>query len=310
MTMNTALLSSKFGSYLTPPSFMSRVHRHLHAKQVIEYELVGQVYVPKGAPPFLDPYSNDASITSARHTCDITRGIDGNEVNWGDTKYRRPHGGAYTFCNPEYGDAIAAAMAKMHHEGRTLRSSEIVSLLPNRPDTQWCQKHVHRSADAWIDVEGRLTFWLAIPIEDPRTSSERKVEAEAAKDKSAKAKPVPFLRRWHPKASDTNLPEPWRLLEPGIAVGPEIGSNGKPCGAPFPSLVAYWGDDVAGFAKFFWSLGTLTIAKDGVAMPPVPGADKLVSCPPEVVEYVLAASRRKVGVYPSRPSERLRASSE
>jgi hypothetical protein len=309
--LNPALLSSKFGSYLTPPDFMRRVHRFLHKKQALEYDLAGEVYVPKGPPPFLDPYSNDASLTGARHTCDITRGVNGNEVNWGDEKYRRPYAKAgFTFCNPEYGEPIAAALAKMHHEGHVLRSSEIIALLPARPDPAWCQDDVFASADAWVWVRGRFTFWLAIPIDDPRSAAERRAEeAETAGGKKAKIKPVPFLRRWYPKASNPNLPDPWRLLEPGIAVGPEVGSNGKPCGAPFPSLVPYWGDDVRGFARHFRSLGTLVIARDQ-KLPLVPSDAMLASCPAEVREYVLASSRRLAGVYPSPASERLRAGQE
>lgn len=313
--MNPALLTSRFGSYLTPPDFMGRVHRMLHRKQVLEYERAGEVYVPAGPPTFLDPYSNACSLTGARHTCDITQGVDGNAVHWGDPRYRRQHGAAgFTFCNPEYGDAIAAAMAKMHHEGRVLRSSEIVALLPARPDTVWCQDHVFASADAWVWVRGRITFWLAIPIADPRTRAERRAEldetkAMAAIGKKPKVKPVPFLRRWYPDASDACLPDPWRLLEPGVAVGPEVGSNGKPCGAPFPSLVPYWGDDLRGFARSFASLGTLVVARDR-GIPPVPDAASLALCPAEVREFVLASSGRMAGVYPSRPIERLRAEKE
>jgi hypothetical protein len=118
-----------------------------------------------------------------------------------------------------------------------------------------------------------------------------------------------FLRRWYPTASDTNLPPPWRLLEPGIAVGPEVGKDGKPCGAPFPSLVPYWGDDVRGFARSFGTLGTLEIAGERKPLE-LPSSDSLALCPPEVREYVLAASSRISGVFPSRASERLRAAAE
>jgi hypothetical protein len=270
VTINAGLLSSKNGSYLTPPSIIGRVHRFLKEKAEDEHRHAGVEWDGK-VPPFGDPFTNGASLVGAKYTCDLSKGQDGNTVDWGT--FVRPHGErAFAYENPEYGDAIAAAMATTHRFGRELESCEIVALLPNRPDTRWCQRHVHASADAWIDVAGRLTFWL--PIE------------------------IAALRQWHPGASDDHLPDPWRLLEPGWAVGPEVGHNGKPCAAPFPSLIGYWGPSVRLFAKHFGKLGTLSVARDRVVIPPMPSDGVLAGCPPEVAAWVRAASQRVAGVYP------------
>lgn len=282
-----ALMTSKNGHYITPPQIIGPLHRMLRIKHEHECHAVGAKPLT-GVVPFFDPYSNDASQTGAKWSCDITKGQDGNAADWSARK--RPHADkAFVFKNPEYGQAIALAMATTHRFGRELESCEIISLLPNRPDTQWCQRYVFGSADAWIHIEGRLTFWKMIPIDDPRPWKDRK------SPKDPKDQPY-FLRRWFTDASDESLPKPFRLLAPGFAIGPELGSNGQPQAAPFPSLLPYWGDDIGLFAKCFGSLGTLTIAR-GSRLPPAPSADVLASCPAEVRQWVEQAAARKSGVY-------------
>jgi hypothetical protein len=294
-----ALMTSNNGHYCTPPSIVGRVHRMLREKHIRECQIAGVKPLPKGkVVPFTDPFTNDASLVQATWTCDITKGQDGNAFDWGARK--RDHADkAFVYENPEYGNALEQAMATTHRFGRELETCEIVALLPNRPDTQWCQRHVKGSADAWIDVEGRLTFWRAIPIADPRPPKEQRPTF----DKAGKETTPMFLRRWYPDASDTNLPtfksgdneEKCRLLAPGIAMAPELGANGKPQSAPFPSLMPYWGEDVVLFAKCFGSLGTLTIAR-GSRIPPL-DESLIAACPPEVQAWITLAKDRKSGVY-------------
>lgn len=289
-----ALLSSKNGNYCTPPRIIGRVHRFLRAKHEAECRAAGVEPVP-GVVPFFDPFTNVASIVGARWSCDITKGQDGNAADWGARK--RPHAErAFVYENPEYGDAIIQALATTHRFGRELRTAEIVALLPARPDTQWFQRYVFGSADAWVWVEGRLTFWLPIPIEDPRPWDRRRpIDPKRKRGKDEEPDPV-FLQRWWPGATDESLPEPFRLLEPGIAIGPELGSNGKESPAPFPSMIPYWGDDLHGFARFFGGLGTLVV-DDRHKIPTMPDESLLAECPPDVAAWVRAAGLRKAGVY-------------
>ena len=286
-----ALMTSNHGHYCTPPAFIGRVHRMLREKHERECLAAGVEPLPAGkVVPFTDPFTNGASLVGAAWTCDISKGQDGNAFDWGARK--RPHAAmAFVFENPEYGNALEQALATTHRYGRELATCEIVALLPNRPDTQWCQRHVFGSADAWVDVEGRLTFWRAIPIEDPRPWKDRK----PTKDAAGKDSTPMFLHRWYPEATDDALPAPFRLLESGVAVGPELGITGKPQSAPFPSLVPYWGEDVVGFARHFGSLGTLTIAR-GSRLEPL-ADDLIAACSPEVQAWIARASARRAGVY-------------
>jgi hypothetical protein len=205
--MNIApLLTSVNSHYCTPPEIVVPMRRLL---------------VPRGAGRrLLDPASNGASIVGAHMTCDGLAS-DGLSVRWSDADC--------WYSNPPYGTEIAAHVERQAYWGREIGIPGI-SLLPARVDTRWCTKHIFGTADAWLYVAGRLTFWIPVPLD-------------------IKDAPVPakggepyYLRRWFPGATDDDLPAPFRCLEPGFAVGPELGSNGKPQAAPFPSLVAFWAD--------------------------------------------------------------------
>jgi hypothetical protein len=120
-------------------------------------DLVRQV-----APIELDPCSNEGSIVGAtveyRHDC----GQDGLALGWGVR--------GLAFVNPGYGRGIGAwvekcaAVALQHCD-----TTEIIALLPARPDTAWWQEHVV-TADAVCFWRGRLTF-LGAPHPAPFPSA-------------------------------------------------------------------------------------------------------------------------------------------
>jgi hypothetical protein len=204
-----ALLTSKNEHYCTPPEVVRPMRRTL---------------VPKGSGRrLMDPASNGASIVGANlHGDGIT--VNGLEL--------RACGADAWFNNPPYGGQIAKWIEWQHYSGRVVGVPGI-SLLPARTDTAWCDQ-VFASADAWVFVRGRLTFWIPIPLARHR--------AAKVLDKDGNELEPYYLRRWYPTATDEDLPKPFRLLAPGLAVGPELGSNGKPQSAPFPSLIPFWAD--------------------------------------------------------------------
>jgi hypothetical protein len=201
----SALLTSKNEHYCSPPEVVRPMRR---------------VLIPKGSNRrLMDPATNGASIVGAHLFADGVN-VDGRLLNARDADC--------WYKNPPYGKSISEWIEWAHHAGRVLGVPGI-SLLPARVDTAWFRRVV-TSADAILYVDGRLTFWVPIPLARHRAA---KVEGDA--------EPY-YLRRWYPTATDEELPHPFRLLEPGLAVGPELGSNGKPQSAPFPSLIPFWAD--------------------------------------------------------------------
>jgi len=242
-----ACLTSKSMHYCTGPEIIIPARRLL---------------VPAGSGrTLIDPWTNGASQVGADYIAD---GIDadGHKIRWtvADTSLE----------NPPYGDEILDCIQTSHHWHVEVGMPG-VWLGPSRTDTIWMQGGtkagiryvgIHESADAWIEVQGRLTFWCPIPIAEKDAPDP---------EKGARY----YLRRFFPKATDDNLPAPFRLLEPGVAVGPELGKNGKPQCAPFPSIVAFWADrvgrygrredeaehpiDLREFSRHFGRLGTLYV---------------------------------------------------
>ena len=71
-----------------------------------------------------------------------------------DDGLRRPWTGR-VFCNPPYGRAIAAWVAKAR-EAATTTADLVVLLVPARTDTRWCHEHV---AHAEVEfLPGRVRF--------------------------------------------------------------------------------------------------------------------------------------------------------
>lgn len=181
-----------------------------------------RIHVPHGSGRrLLDPGSNSASQVGAHLVCDGSEGRDGLAMRWSEAHC--------WYCNPPY-DEIDRWTATMAYWGRSVGVPGI-GLIPARDDTQWCQKNIFASADAWVHLIGRLTFLLPIPLE----------RKNAGQPKKSGDEPY-YLRRWFPLATDDRLPEGFVSIAPGLAVGPELGKNGKPQSAPFPSLVPFWAD--------------------------------------------------------------------
>ena len=200
--MNPALLSSDLEHWLSPPSFMDLVVR---AMGVIT----------------MDPATNRASLVPANSHCYVGE-QNGLLARW--------HGNVY--CNPPYGTKIPLWCERMHQVMRQLRSADqLIGLLPARMDTEWCQRHVLESADAWLLWSGRITFW--------RVWETEKLLA----------------------ATNGRPPAPFRQLEDGTWIGPDLDKHGKPQPAPVPSLVPYWGPDPVAFGRVFRPYGTLVISR-------------------------------------------------
>lgn len=201
-----ALLSSRNQNYCTPPEVVRPMRRLL---------------IPKGCGrKLMDPASNGASIVGAHLTADGVA-VDGLELrpSWPEHVW---------YQNPPY-DEIERWTEWQAHCGRVLGVPGL-SLIPARTDTKWARRDIFGSADAILFLDGRLTFWVPIPLH-------RRDAAEPAKDKEPY-----YLRRWYPDATDETLPAPFRRLSPGMAIGPELGENGRPQAAPFPSMIPFWAD--------------------------------------------------------------------
>ena len=199
-----ACLTSITEHYCTPPVVDDRVHATL---------------VPRGSGrTLIDAATNGAAITRPNFYCDGTDGRDGLTAAWdiADTWYN----------NCPYGTEIKKWVERQAHWGRTMGLPGI-ALLPARVDTEWCREYVFKTADAWLFLDGRLAFWLPIPLERSAASGDY------------------YLKKWYPWATDDNLPSPFRSLSPGFAVGPELGKTGKPQSAPFPSMIAFYADQTA-----------------------------------------------------------------
>jgi DNA N-6-adenine-methyltransferase (Dam). len=169
----------------------------------------------------MDPSANRGSLVPA-NTHIYGDESDGLAVPWIGSVY----------CNPPYGNVIDRWTRAMRQRAGKLRSCRLIGLLPARVDTSWCQRDVFASADAWCFWAGRLTFWRAW---DPDDLAKR-------------------IRR-----SVGHLPDPFRQLDNGLIVGPDLDKKGEPSPAPFPSLVPYWGDDPIAFARVFQRHGVVTI---------------------------------------------------
>jgi hypothetical protein len=207
----TALMTSNNIHYCSPPDILEPMRR---------------VLVPRGCGRrLLDPGSNDASQVGAHLVLDGEDGRDGLSFRWSEANC--------FYNNPEYGTNIKKWTAKQAYWGRSVGVPGI-ALLPARDDTEWCQRHIFGTADAWVHVGGRLTFWLPIPLDRSDAGPPKDGESERY-----------YLRRWFPLATDDDLPPPFVSVGPGLAVGPELGKNGKPQPAPFPSLVAFWADPIS-----------------------------------------------------------------
>lgn len=202
MAINPALLSSDLEHWLTPPDFL---------------ELVGRVL---GAID-LDPATNRASLVPANSHAYVGE-RDGLTMPWVGR----------IFCNPPYGTKIPLWCERMHIVAKRLRSIDsMICLLPARVDTDWAQRFVLASANAWVLWSGRLTFWKAWDADK--------------------------LRR----VSGVDLPPGFRRTDAGLIVGPDLDKYGKPSPAPFPSLVPYWGPDPVAFGRVFQRHGMLVIPR-------------------------------------------------
>jgi hypothetical protein len=199
-----ALMSSANEHYCTPPNLIGRMHK---------------VLIPEGSKRTLfDPSSNRASLVGANKVAD-GEAADGLTCDWDCC-----HG---FYGNFPYGRALLPFSKRAAYWGRE-RGLPGITLTPARSDTEWCQKHIKGTADAWVEVRGRLTFWTPIPI--------RKKDALVRNGEKI------FLQRWWATATEEALPKPFRLLGDGFAIGPELSLDGKPQPAPFPSLISFWGD--------------------------------------------------------------------
>jgi hypothetical protein len=219
--ISPALLSSDSEHWLTSPPFLDLV-----------VEVHGRID--------LDPGSNRGSIVPAAVSA-YAGEVDGLSMPWRDK----------VFINPEYGVNIGLWIDRMVDRGGRMRCCEIVALLPARVDTKWCED-VMRSADAWCFWRGRLTFWRTWA---PEAEMERLTAKERRDPKLALPGILEAMRAGSP-------PEGFRVNANGLIVGPELNkSTGLPQPAPFPSLIPYWGDDVAKFASVFRRKGSVTIRR-------------------------------------------------
>ena len=248
-----------------------------------------RLLVPKGSGrSLIDPWSNKASQVGANRVCD-GESVDGHEAVWSscDTSYE----------NPPYGAKIEDCVQTSHHWHVEVGMPG-VWLGPARMDTKWMQGGrkpgkagaqgqrivgLLESVDAWVLVQGRLTFLRPIGL--------RKRDCPDGDY---------YLQKWWPWAKvdpkdpeNTQLPDGFRpvyrtkrvegvevqVQVPNLAIGPEVsGPKGKPArsqAAPFPSIIGFWADragryglreegaahpiDVKEFARFFGHLGILTV---------------------------------------------------
>lgn len=240
----TALMTSKNEHYCTPPSIVRPMRR---------------VLVPKGSGRrLLDPATNDASIVGADLIADGVK-ADGLTLAWSVADC--------WFNNPPYGNGVTDKWtSKQSYWGGTVGVPGI-ALLPGRTDTEWARE-VFSTADAWVFIDGRLTFLIPIPL--------TRDEAPDRKDKNGKPIERYFLRRWFKDAAPDNLPPGFSLLKSGLIVGPELGENGRPQSAPFPSMVAFWADQDA------YEVDTMDEIK---------ALRELVRCAREPVAFAMDSSR-------------------
>lgn len=125
--MEQALLSSKKHDWRTPDEVLDLVR----AVDCIELDPCTEPGNPTRALRFFHPLSGD-----------------GLEVSW------QTDGVGLVFCNPPYGRALPAWTKKAAEEGK---GSEVILLVPARPDTKWFQENVCQ-ADEILFWKGRMKF--------------------------------------------------------------------------------------------------------------------------------------------------------
>lgn len=201
--MNPILLTSNSEHWLTPPDFSDTVVSCMDAID-------------------LDIFSNSGSIVPAANANYYDLGQDAFDVPWIGR----------CFANPPYGGKIEACVAEMARRAGKMRTCELIALLPARVDTDWCQRHVMRTADAWLLWQGRVTFW----------------ELRLLVDDKGKPRPMPASHIPHPRFAD-------------YSVGPQLDKHGRPMPAPFPSLVPYWGPHVDRFLRAYLGRGTIIVPR-------------------------------------------------
>jgi hypothetical protein len=120
----------------------SQTPEHYTPKALLDLviELVGAID--------LDPCSNRGkpNVPAKRHFTEKENGLE------------RPWAGR-VFVNPPYGDQIAAWTKKIREEGEAEHVSEVVALLPARPDTEWWDA-LTTGTDSFVACffRGRLKF--------------------------------------------------------------------------------------------------------------------------------------------------------
>lgn len=124
--MEKSLLTSKSEHWCTPIEFIEVV------------EKLGNIG--------LDPCSNSQSVVPAQTKYTITD--DGLAQSWAAK--------GLVYCNPPYGRTISAWISKANQEA-TL-GTEIIMLVPARPDTRWFHDLIIPNANAVCFVKGRIKF--------------------------------------------------------------------------------------------------------------------------------------------------------
>ena len=187
----------------------------------------------------LDPGTNRGSLVPANSNAYVGE-IDGLSIPWLGN----------VFVNPVYGTEIGLWIERMVERGGRMRCCQLIALLPARVDTEWCEK-VMDSADAWCFWRGRITFWRV-------WSPAAELESVTAKERRSRAAIIGILESMR----DGSLPDGFRINDNGLIVGPELNrKTGQPQPAPFPSVVPYWGEDIAKFVRTFRRKGSVTVRR-------------------------------------------------
>ncbi len=99
----------------------------------------------------LDPCTVRANPTQAMAICSLEVGVDGLKTSWSSC--------GLVYMNPPYGRSLSAWMSKAEDE--SLYGTEIVALVPARPDTRWFQGACQQKGSQVPTVlfwRGRLKF--------------------------------------------------------------------------------------------------------------------------------------------------------
>lgn len=127
--LNDALFSSQKSNWCTPQEVIDPIL------------LLGEIA--------LDPCSNENSIVPAKRSVCLPE--NGLEIDWPEAKL------GITYVNPPYGNQTELWMKKAVHEHKH-RNSEVILLVPARPDTKLWQDVVFPHASAICFWRGRLKF--------------------------------------------------------------------------------------------------------------------------------------------------------